>query len=89
MIQLRETLKKINAWQIRIITLAFLVVFVGSGSQFLANAFAAGIEPEALVQQVTPLVTQGPTSVTHSKMHITIRRAGIDTIGGYTVPGRR
>lgn len=81
-----------NAWQIRTIALACFVVLVGSSSQFLANAFAASIEPEAPVQQVTSVITvttQIATNSSPSMMHVSIRRAGIDTPGGYTVTTNR
>ena len=87
--QLYKTLYKINAWQIRIIALTCLVVLVGSSSQFLANAFAVGIRPEPLVQQMTPVATQVPHSIIYPTTRIAIRRAGINSIGGYTVTRKR
>lgn len=52
---LRKIGSKINAWQIRMVALACLVLFVGGGSQALANAFAASYTPRATaVLVVTP-----------------------------------
>ena len=39
--QLQTSLRKVNAWQVRIIALAFIVLSVGGGSHMLVNAFAA------------------------------------------------
>lgn len=44
-------LYKVNAWQIRMVALTCLVLFVGCGSQALVNAFAAS-QP-----QTTPVAT--------------------------------
>src|SRR5689334_6743306 len=41
-------LSRRNAWQVHSITLALLVLFVGGGSQVLANAAATGIKPSDL-----------------------------------------
>jgi|GEM_PF-2970083 len=76
-------MKKINAWQVRIIALGFLVIFVGSSSQVLANTLAAANEP-----QVAPINTI--VVPTHYAPHIHhVRRAGVDTIGGYILVGKR
>ncbi len=90
MTKLRLAIHKVNAWQIRIVALAFLVLCIGSGSQFLVNAFAAGTEPEMETAQTTTLILDTPT-VNHfpSNIHIHVRRAGVDSFGGYTVTGRR
>lgn len=50
---LRATLRDINAWQIRIIALACLVITIGGGSQTLVNVFAASTE--AKVEWSTPI----------------------------------
>ena len=72
-------MKKINAWQVRIIALGFLVIFVGSSSQVLANTLAAANEP-----QVAPINTI--VVPTHYAPHV--RRAGVETVGGYITVGK-
>src|SRR5947208_3657686 len=42
---LKEIVSKINAWQIRMVALACLVLLVGGGSQALVTAFAASYTP--------------------------------------------
>ena len=46
--KVRVALNKGNTWKVHIITLAFLVLFIGGGSQVLANAAATGIKPSDL-----------------------------------------
>ncbi|HEU5227403.1 MAG TPA: hypothetical protein VFU49_06285 [Ktedonobacteraceae bacterium] len=41
-------LSRRNVWQVHGVTLALLVLFVGGGSQVLANAAATGIKPADL-----------------------------------------
>ncbi len=84
MTKLHIALHKVNAWQIRIVALAFLVLCIGSGSQFLVNAFAAGAEPEVQAAQTT-VILKPPTVVSTPVVHIKIRRAGVDSFGGYTI----
>ena len=90
MTKLRIAIYKVNAWQIRIVTLSFLVICIGSGSQFLVNALAAGAEPEAQNVQATTVILNTPT-VRHfpAIKHVHLRHAGVDTFGGYTVTGKR
>ncbi len=90
MTKLRIAIHKVNAWQIRIVALSFLVICIGSGSQFLVNALAAGAEPEVQNAQATTVIVNTPI-VSHFPVtkHVHIRRAGVDTFGGYTVAGKR
>lgn len=90
MTRLRIAIHKVNAWQIRIVTLSFLVLCIGSGSQFLVNALAAGTEPEVQNVQMTTVILNTPT-VNHfpTTKHAHLRRAGVNTFGGYTVTGKR
>src|SRR5579885_3187105 len=46
--KVRAALRAGNAWKVHIATLAFLVLFIGGGSQVLANAAAANIKPSDL-----------------------------------------
>lgn len=46
--KVRVALSRGNTWKVHIITLAFLVLFIGGGSQVLANAAATGIKPSDL-----------------------------------------
>ncbi len=91
MTKLRIASNKISAWQVRIAALAFLVVLVGSSSQVLANALAAGTESE--MADPTPknitVTIQGHTPVATSVLHVHSWRAGVDTPGGYTLVGKR
>ena len=89
MIKLRIAIHKVNAWQIRIVALAFLVLCIGSGSQFLANALAAGTEQEVESAQRTIVVASPTIGPLPSTIHVHIRRAGVDTPGGYTVTRKR
>ena len=90
MTKLRFSIHKVNAWQIRIVALAFLVLGIGSGSQFLVNAFAAGTQSEIETAQTTTLILDtSPVRHAPSNIHIHIRRAGVDSLGGYTVTGKR
>ena len=90
MTKLHIAIHKINAWHIRIITLSLLVLCIGSGSQFLVNAFAAGAEPEVQNVQTTTVILNTPTASYFPDIkHVHIRRAGVDTFGGYTVTGKR
>jgi hypothetical protein len=91
MTKLRIASDRINAWQVRIAALAFLVVLVGSSSQVLANALAAGTESEmaALAPKIITVRMQGHTPVSISSLRVHSRRAGIDTPGGYTLAGKR
>ncbi len=85
MSRLQIAMSKINAWHIRIIALASLVLCIGSGSQFLANALAAGTDSEAQSTQTTNVIIDAPSvDYLHSIRHIQLRRAGVDTVGGYT-----
>ena len=90
MTKLRMAIHKVNAWQIRIVTLSLLVLCIGSGSQFLVNAFAAGAEPEVQNVQTTTVILTTPI-VSHLPVtkHVHIRRAGVDTFGGYIATGKR
>ena len=90
MTKLRIAIHKVNAWQIRIVTLSFLVICIGSGSQFLVNAFAAGAEPETQNVQTTTVIVNTPTG-SHflATKHVHLRRAGVDTFGAYTVTRKR
>lgn len=83
MTKLHIAIHKANAWQIRIAALSFLVLGIGSGSQFLVNAFAAGTEPEIQNVQTTTSIFVIPTTISASHLHV--RRAGVHTVGGYTV----
>ncbi|GAC1397565.1 MAG: hypothetical protein NVS4B12_08140 [Ktedonobacteraceae bacterium] len=85
MTKLRAALGKVNAWQIRIVALSLLVVFIGGSSQVLVNAFAAGAEPEIPVSGATTTIIQVPTPLSKPTLHIQIRRAGADSFGGYTI----
>ncbi len=90
MTKLYRAIHKVNAWHIRIITLSLLVLCIGSGSQFLVNAFAAGAEPEVQNVQTTTVILTTPTaSLFPSTIHVRIRRAGVDTFGGYVVTGKK
>lgn len=90
MTKLRIAIHKVNAWQVRIVALSFLVLCIGSGSQFLVNAFAAGTSSEVETTQTTTLLSDTPTiSYFPAHLHVHIRRAGVDTFGGYTVTGKR
>ncbi len=83
MTRLTIAIHKVNAWQIRIVALSFLVLGIGSGSQFLVNVFAAGAEPETQNVQAATSIFVIPT--TSSAPHLHVRRAGVHTTGGYTV----
>lgn len=77
---LREIVSKINAWQIRMVALACLVLFVGGGSQALVSAFAASYTPSSIPVLV---VTQSPSDTVpgvHVSCKAVIRHsaAGID-----------
>ncbi len=85
MTKLHIAIHKANAWQIRIVALSFLVLGIGSASQFLVNAFAAGAEPETQNVQATTSIFIIPTTA----QHLHIRRAGVHTIGGYTVTRKK
>jgi hypothetical protein len=80
---------KVNAWQVRIVALSLLVLSIGSGSQFLANALAAGTEIEVQNVQNTMVITTPTINSYPSTIHVHSRRAGVDTFGGYTVTGKR
>ncbi len=88
MTKLRIAIHKVNAWQIRIVALAFLVLSIGSGSQFLANALAAGTKPEVENVQTTVVVASPTIGPLPSTIHVHIRRAGVDSPGGYTTINR-
>lgn len=90
MTKLRIAIHKVNAWQIRIVVLSFLVLTIGSGSQFLVNALAAGTEPEIQNVQTTMVILNTPSvGSSPSTVQAHSRRAGVDTFGGYTVIGKR
>ena len=89
MTRLRRAISKVNAWQIRIVTLSFLVLSIGSGSQFLVNAFAAGTDSQAQNVQTINIIIDAPTSISTHTIHIKSRHAGVDTPGGYTVMIKR
>ncbi len=83
-------MKKITAWQVRIVALAFLVIFVGSSSQVLANTLAAGIEAETHVTTITTPIVQLTPHSSHRGLHIQhVRHAGADTTGGYSAGNDR
>lgn len=46
--KVRVVLRSGNAWKVHIVTLAFLVLFIGGGSQVLASAAASNIKPSDL-----------------------------------------
>lgn len=46
--KIRTALRGGNAWKVHIITLTLLVLFIGGGSQVLANVAATGIKPSDL-----------------------------------------
>ena len=89
MTKFRIAINNINAWQIRIVTLSFLVLFIGSSSQILVNALAAGTESEVQSAYMTTVVLDTPTVTSTPTMYTKIRRAGVDTFGGYTVMGKK
>ena len=89
MTKLRIAISRVNGWQIRIVALSFLVLSIGSGSQFLVNAFAAGTESEAQNVQTINTVIDAPTSITTHTIHIKSRHAGVNSFGGYTVTRKK
>lgn len=71
-------LNKVNAWQIRMIALACLVLFVGSGSQALVSAFAAS---EPLVTPVaTPMVQPYQVAPLPSSHCVVVIQHSVDDI---------
>jgi len=46
--KIRVVLRSGNAWKVHIVTLTFLVLFIGGGSQVLASAAASNIKPADL-----------------------------------------
>ncbi|GAC1667667.1 MAG: hypothetical protein NVS9B9_27820 [Ktedonobacteraceae bacterium] len=86
MTKLRRAIDKVNALQIRIVALSLLVLCIGSGSQLLVNAMAAGTQPEVSEAKTTITILKTPTVISlPSTLHVHIRRAGVDSLGGYTV----
>lgn len=89
MTKLRLAIDKVTAWQVRIVALSFLVILVGSSSQVLANALAAGAGSEAPTPKTTTVISKTPTVISTSTVHVKIRRAGVNSRGGYTAPGNK
>src|SRR5579859_5946205 len=58
---LKEIVSKINAWQIRMVALACLVILVGGGSQALVTAFAASYTPLTAPTVVVPAAGHSDT----------------------------
>lgn len=89
MIRLRIALDKVNVWKVRVVALSFLVLLIGSGSQVLVNAMAAGTDAEATTPGTTIVISNTPATIAISTAHIHIRRAGVGGPGGYTATGKR
>ncbi len=85
---LREIVSKINAWQIRMVTLACLVLLVGGGSQALVTAFAASYTPLTTPTVVVPQVHSDTLPGVHLSCKTVLRQSAhgidIETSAHYT-----
>ena len=77
---LRNFVSKINAWQIRMVALACLVIFVGGGSQALVTAFASSYIPHSAPATVVSLAHSDTLPGVHLNCRAVLRRSanGID-----------
>jgi len=80
---------RVNVWKVRVVALSFLVLMIGSGSQVLVNAMAAGTESEATIPKPVHVILKTPIVLPTSTLHLHIRRAGVDSPGGYAAIGER
>lgn len=70
--RLQTILRTANAWQVRIVALAFIVISVAGGSHILVNAFAATANASIpLPSATTSISISVPMHITQS--HIVIR----------------